>query len=111
MKMYIACGTLALALIAGCATETERNEAKTAPKTPTTFSDLPVAVQKTIDKRKADAKIGDIEKETLSGRTVYEITLVEAGKNRTLRVEEDGTVIKTEDWIQEKSGAERVNVY
>ena len=58
------------------------------------FTDLPAAVQSTIKQRAPSAKIDDIDKETRTGRTVYEVTFEEPGKNPKLHIAEDGTIVQ-----------------
>lgn len=67
--------------------------AATGPKVGTKLSDLPDAVQKTISSRAPNAKIDDIDKETRSGRVVYEVQFEEPGQNPKLHIAEDGTVV------------------
>lgn len=96
----------AAALIAGCATNEERRAGSdSAPDVGTRFSDLPAAVQQTVRTRVPNANIDDIDKETRTGRTIYEITFEEPGKNPKLHIAEDGTIVKIGDRVVEKAGA------
>lgn len=78
---------------------------ESSPRIGTTMNDLPAAVQNAIKENAPNAKVDDIDKETRSGRVVYEITFEEPGKNPKLHIAEDGTIVKADDKITEKSGA------
>ena len=58
------------------------------------IGELPRAVQRTIKQRVPNARIEDIDKETRTGRTVYEVTFENPGKNPKLHVAEDGTIVQ-----------------
>jgi len=67
------------------------------PRTPTMqLTDVPQAVQKTIQQHAAGRQIADIDKETWDNRTVYEVEFSQAGRNAQIHVAEDGTVVKDE---------------
>lgn len=107
MKKQILCLSAIVGLMVGCATNDEyQTGSDSAPDIGTEFSELPTAVQRTIKAQASNAKIDDIDKETRSGRTVYEITFAEPGNNPKLHVAENGTIVKTEAWVNEKAGAE-----
>ena len=102
MKNQIMIGLVAVGLMAGCASReehhrstvmTESSGAEAGPRLGTTMNDLPEAVQKTIREHSADAKIADIDKETRTGRTVYEVQFAEPGKNPKLHIAEDGSIV------------------
>ncbi len=57
------------------------------------FSQLPGAVQTAVKSQAGTATIEDVERGTLSGRTVYEIAFKDNGKHTELRVGEDGAVV------------------
>ncbi len=60
-----------------------------------TIDEVPDKVQSTIKREVADGFLEDIERETLEGRTVYEVELVQAdGKEMELVIAEDGTVVR-----------------
>jgi uncharacterized membrane protein YkoI len=61
----------------------------------TPFSALPEAVQKTIKTQAPEAPIADISRHDENGRTIYEIEFKEKGKNPSIKVAEDGTVVQT----------------
>jgi uncharacterized membrane protein YkoI len=62
--------------------------------TGTKFSSLPEAAQKTIQSRAPNAEIADIARHEKDGRVIYEIEFRDKGKNPTMRVAEDGTVVQ-----------------
>lgn len=108
MKKHIMLSLLAAGLITGCASNDVDNDgynepmieesagASTGPQVGTELSDLPAAVQKVVNERAPGAKIDDIDKETRSGRVVYEIQFAEPGKNPKLHVAEDGSIVTGE---------------
>jgi uncharacterized membrane protein YkoI len=59
----------------------------------TKFGDVPAAVQQTIKREAAGAQVADIDKETRSGRTVYEVSFREPGLNPKLHIAQDGTLL------------------
>jgi uncharacterized membrane protein YkoI len=61
------------------------------------ISDLPDAVQKKAREMAAGREIVDIDKETWSGQTVYEVEFAQAGRNAQVHFNEQGTVVKNED--------------
>ena len=99
-------GLVAIGLITGCASNevedddngrmNERSADASAPRIGTKVSDLPAAVQKTIREKAPNAKIDDIDKETRSGRVVYEIQFAEPGKNPKMHIAEDGSIVAGE---------------
>jgi len=61
------------------------------------LSETPVAVQKTVNARVGDGKLGDIDKSLSSGETVYDVGLTtKDGQERDFTVAEDGTLLNTE---------------
>ena len=60
----------------------------------TPFSALPETVQKTIRSKAPDAPIANISRKDDNGRTIYEVEFKEPGKNPTIRVAEDGTLVQ-----------------
>jgi hypothetical protein len=107
MKKQIVCSLAIIGLAIGCATKEEQYAGSgSAPDLGTKFTELPAAVQATIKSHAPDAQIDDIDKETRSGQVVYEITFSEPGSNPKMHVAADGTLVKSEPLIEEKSGAE-----
>jgi len=72
-----------------------------APKGPTgraakiDLSALPIPVQKTLKSEAPNAVITDISRHDDNGRLVYEFAFEDQGKNPTMRIAEDGTVVQT----------------
>lgn len=60
----------------------------------TQFSALPESVQKTIQAHAPESEISNISRETDNGRTVYEISFKEPGKNPSIKVADDGTLVQ-----------------
>jgi uncharacterized membrane protein YkoI len=62
--------------------------------TGTKFSALPVKVQKTIKSNAPEADIADISRTEENGRVIYVVEFRDKGKNPTIRVAEDGTLVQ-----------------
>lgn len=62
--------------------------------TGTKFSSLPEKVQKTIQSTAPGSEIANIARQEKDGRVFYEIEFREPGKNPTIRVAEDGTLVQ-----------------
>jgi uncharacterized membrane protein YkoI len=62
--------------------------------TGTKFSALPEAAQKTIKAKAPDAQIADISRHEENGRVFYTVEFTEKGKNPTMKVAEDGSLIQ-----------------
>jgi uncharacterized membrane protein YkoI len=60
----------------------------------TKFSALPEAAQKTIKAKAPDAQIADISRHEDNGRVFYEVEFTDKGKNPTIKVADDGTLIQ-----------------
>jgi len=68
----------------------------TTPKAASTdLSALPIPVQKTLKSKAPNATIKGITRHDEEGRTVYEFEFEDQGKNPTMRISEDGTVVQT----------------
>ena len=59
------------------------------------WKDAPAAVKNAIKSQISGAKLEDLEKGTLNGRTVYEAAYKHNGQHTELRVAEDGTIVDT----------------
>jgi putative membrane protein len=57
------------------------------------YADAPSKVQDTIKAEGGDANT-KIRKQTVNGKTVYRVEIQKEGKNRVLRIGEDGTIMK-----------------
>lgn len=103
MKIKILCLLAGIALLAGCAEtrqkymgkagDNDQNVLTGGPVVGTTLKDLPQAVRDTLKQRAPTAEVADIDKEKRDGKTVYEISFSERGKNQKLFIAEDGTVV------------------
>jgi uncharacterized membrane protein YkoI len=60
----------------------------------TKFSALPEKAQKAIQERAPNAEITDISRHETNGRVIYEVEFKDKGKNPTIRIAEDGTVVQ-----------------
>ena len=60
----------------------------------TKFSALPEAVQKTIQAHAPETDISDISRQTDNGRVIYEVSFRDSGKNPSIKVAEDGTLVQ-----------------
>ncbi len=60
----------------------------------TQLSALPESVQKTIQAHAPDAPIANISRETDNGRTIYDVSFQDSGKNPNLKVADDGTLVQ-----------------
>jgi len=70
---------------------------KSGPLIGTKFQDLPAAVQNTIKQEAPSAEIADIDKERRTGRTVYEVSFKDEGKNPKIHISEDGSLLTEEE--------------
>ena len=61
----------------------------------TQFSALPEKVQKTIQAHAPDAPIANISRGTDNGRTIYEVSFADTGKNPSIKVADDGTLVQS----------------
>ena len=60
----------------------------------TKFSALPPPVQKAIQSHAPNSEIADIERHEKDGRVIYEVEFKDTGKNPTIRIAEDGTLVQ-----------------
>jgi len=78
-----------------------------------TFSELPVAVQKTVKEQQAGRDIAKIEKEMRDGKTVYNVELKDKGANSHIYVATDGSMVVNSEGrnvgqrVREKVGLDR----
>jgi hypothetical protein len=102
MKTRILCAIVSAALLLGCSgmrksmggAENDRNVLTGGPVTGTTINDLPEPVKKRLKELAPTAEIADIDKQTQGGRVIYRITFTEAGRNPTMYISQDGTLIQ-----------------
>jgi uncharacterized membrane protein YkoI len=69
-------------------------EIKGSATTKSQLSALPEPVRKTVQKQVGNAEIAGINKKDNNGRVVYEIEFKDSGKNPTIKVAADGTVVE-----------------
>jgi uncharacterized membrane protein YkoI len=62
--------------------------------TGTKFSALPEVVQKTIQAKSPETQIANISRHESKGRVYYEVEFQDKGKNPTIQVAEDGTLVQ-----------------
>jgi uncharacterized membrane protein YkoI len=60
----------------------------------TKLSSLPEKAQQTIQAKAPNAEISDIERHDDNGRVIYEVKFKDEGKNPSLKVAEDGTLVQ-----------------
>ena len=60
----------------------------------TPFSSLPEPAQKTIQSQAPNAQIAGISRHEVNGRVIYEVEFSEPGKNPTIKVADDGTLVQ-----------------
>ncbi len=60
----------------------------------TPFSALPLAVQKTIQQQAPNAPIDSISREDQNGQVIYEVKFKDQGKNPSIKVANDGTLVQ-----------------
>jgi len=60
----------------------------------TQFSALPESVQKTIQAHAPESEISGITRHTDNGRVIYEVSFKDQGKNPSIKVAEDGTLVQ-----------------
>ena len=87
-------GTLVSSDIAKPAGPIERMLTPTGA-TGTPLSALPEAAQKTIQAQAPGAPIASITRHESNGRVIYKVEFQEPGKNPTIEVAEDGTLVQT----------------
>ncbi len=76
------------------ATATERaKEALSNLVTDWRLEELPPAVQKTVRDKAGGQKITDIDRESRTGRTIWEVEFEQAGRNSEIHVADDGTLL------------------
>ena len=60
----------------------------------TQFSALPEKVQATIQSKSPNAEIANITKHDENGRVIYQVEFRDQGKNPTIQIAEDGTLVQ-----------------
>jgi hypothetical protein len=62
-------------------------------------SDLPTAVQKTVDQQSKGATVRGFSKETENGQTLYEAELTTEGHSKDISIDTNGNVVEIEEEI------------
>ena len=70
-------------------------EVKGSASAKSQLSALPEPVRKTIQARVGNAEIAGVSKKDDNGRVIYEIEFKDAGKNPTMKVAADGTIVES----------------
>ncbi len=60
----------------------------------TQFSALPEKAQKTIQAKAPESEIADISRSEDNGRAIYTVSFKDTGKNPTIKVADDGTLVQ-----------------
>ena len=102
MKTQILCAMASAALLIGCSgmregmggAENDRNVLTGGPVTGTTINDLPQPVKSKLKELAPTSEIADIDKQTQAGRVIYRITFTDAGKNPTMYISQDGSIVQ-----------------
>ncbi|HZU29043.1 MAG TPA: hypothetical protein VFA04_26200 [Bryobacteraceae bacterium] len=71
----------------------------TAAETRITRTELPAAVEKTVQEQSKGATIRGFTKEVENGRTVYEAEMTVNGRGRDISMTSDGNIVETENRI------------
>jgi uncharacterized membrane protein YkoI len=69
-------------------------EVKGSASTKSQLSALPDPVRKTVQKRVGDAEVAGVKKTDDNGRVIYEIEFKDTGKNPTMKVAADGSIVE-----------------
>ena len=103
MKTQLLCAVTSVALLVGCAEmrkhmgggkDSDQNVMTGGPVTGTTLKDLPQPVKNTLKEKTPNAEVADIDKQTQGGRVIYRISFSEPGKNPTMYIAADGSVVQ-----------------
>lgn len=103
MKTQLLCAIASVALLVGCAemrkhmgggANGDNNVLTGGPVTGTTLKDLPQSVKDTLKEKTPNAEVADIDKQSQGGRTIYRITFSEPGKNPTIYIAQDGSIVQ-----------------
>jgi hypothetical protein len=95
-RFQIRIGFVALALAIGLTMAAYAADDK---KDEVSLTQLPEAVQKTVNDQIAGGKIDKIEKETKCGKLQYEVRFTKADKKMEINIAPDGKVLATEEEI------------
>jgi hypothetical protein len=102
MKIQILCAIAVLGLVSGCAWSgkhtggsdyNDQNVLTGGPSVGMTIKDLPQAVKDTLRQKTPTAEISNIDRENMSGKTVYKIDFLDSNKFPPVWVAEDGNPV------------------
>lgn len=74
--------------------ENDHNVLTGGPLSGTTINDLPQPVKNTLKEKAPTAEIADIDRQSQGGRMIYRITFTEPGKNPTMYISQDGSIVQ-----------------
>ena len=102
MKIQILCAIAVLGLLSGCAWSAkhtgasdynDQNVLTGGPAVGMTIKDLPQTVKDTLQEKTPAAEVSTIQRETMSGKTVYKIDFLDSNKFPPVWVAEDGNLV------------------
>ena len=102
MKIQILCAIAVLGLFSGCAWTgkhtgasdyNDQNVLTGGPSAGMTIKDLPQTVKDTLQQKVPTAEISDIQRENMSGKTVYKISFLDSNKFPAVWIAEDGNLV------------------
>jgi hypothetical protein len=102
MKIQIICALAVLGLISGCAWSgkhtggsdyNDQNVLTGGPSVGMTIKDLPQTVKDTLREKAGNAEISNIDRENMSGKTVYKINFLDPNNFPPIWIAEDGNVV------------------
>src|SRR5687767_4805152 len=70
------------------------------------FSQLPGAVQKTVNRNLNGGMVQEVEHKTEAGRTIYDVEIRREGRNKHIRVDADGKLLPRNDSVGGSAGVE-----
>jgi hypothetical protein len=102
MKIQIICAIAVVGLVSVCAWSgkhtgasdyNDQNVLTGGPAVGMTIKDLPQAVKDTLKEKTPTAEISSIDRETISGKTVYKVNFLDSNKFPPLWVADDGSLV------------------
>jgi hypothetical protein len=102
MKIQILCAIAVLGLLNGCAWTgkhtgasdyNDQNVLTGGPVAGMTIKDLPQTVKDTLEQKVPKAEISNIQRENMSGKSVYKISFLDPNKFPPMWIAEDGNVV------------------